>query len=672
MPPKTTSPHGEPGPDQAAIAALALAVVALAGALIVGIFARLHALGSAPLAVDEYFIVRSVQNLLRHGLPQFDCGGLYSRGLILQYGAALIERLGSHDDVAPRLVSAVSSLATLPAAYLLGRRVHGPVVGALAVMVLALSVWEIEMARFGRMYAPFQAVFLWYLVFFLRRTVDRDVRAEWALIALTIVGSLLWEGGVFLALANFLPVFLERRSLKLSPQEWLSLVKFVPVLAAAYWFVTADLRMLSDAPALPPDYDPSLANDTPADALVSGTPLWSALLANRVWLTVALVPLGMSIWSWVALWRRRKLDWTVVGLMATLASALAHQFVAAAAVLLLWVLLRFSSLADLRSRAARAVYVAVAAWALFWLAFRHVSWNPPHGMRLSKTVAAYVFPLMSFPDVIDQVLRPWAGAVPMLGLGLLLLLSLMYVHVVRRDEPGVSAERALLAVSLCLLLAACASNTPRHETRYIFFLYPAAVVLALAMIALLVERVSRPGPIAALVTSALALGAFMLGEDFQPRHLIEIGRAQTALKLDMRPALQAHLVVREDSPELARWLMQHASAPDDVVISAFQSLDYYDPKVDFFYVDRRDFNYESYACRLGTIDRWSNRPLLESVAGIERVAASRPHTYLVTYAPRVPALLAELSRYHASVAWSVGHLSVVALSPPGVSSGGSL
>ena len=39
-------------------------------------------------------------------------------------------------------------------------------VGLIAVAVLALSVWEIEIGRFGRMYAPFQALFAWYIVFF--------------------------------------------------------------------------------------------------------------------------------------------------------------------------------------------------------------------------------------------------------------------------------------------------------------------------------------------------------------------------------------------------------------------------------------------------------------------------------------------------------------------------
>jgi len=102
-----------------------------------------------------------------------------------------------------------------------------------------------------------------------------------------------------------------------------------------------------------------------------------------------------------------------------------------------------------------------------------------------------------------------------------------------------------------------------------------------------------------------------------------------------------------------------------VVVNAFQSLDYYDSKVDFFYVDRADFNFASYACRYGTIDRWSNRPLLQSVDGIKSVVSTSAKTYLVTYFARVEPLMAQLTRYQPVVAWSDGSVSVIELAAAG-------
>ena len=78
-----------------------------------------------------------------------------------------LQYAGLSPELAPRLIAALSSLIALPAVYLLGRRLGGRNIGLLAVAILAISVWETEVARFGRMYAPFQAIFVWYLVCFL-------------------------------------------------------------------------------------------------------------------------------------------------------------------------------------------------------------------------------------------------------------------------------------------------------------------------------------------------------------------------------------------------------------------------------------------------------------------------------------------------------------------------
>ena len=649
--------------DRMSVISVTLGLITVAGALAVGIFARCKGLRAAPLAVDEYFIVRSTQNLLHHGWPAFDCGGVYSRGLLLQYLAVLLDLLGLPPGVTPRLISAACGLLALPAAFIIGRRVHGVTVGSLAVVVLALSVWETEMARFGRMYAPFQAVFLWYLVCFLRRAVDQDRRADGPMIALTLLGTLIWEGGVFLALANFLPPFLQNRAATLSRRDWTGLLKFVPVLVISYWFVTSDFRMFGNESALPPDYDPAAA-DTLGNPLGSNTALWAALVTHPLWCALALLPLAASASAARALWRQAAPFSMTAGLAAALAAAAAHQFVVAVAVLLLLPLFRFSTWPQLTSRAARRVYVALGVWLAFWLGVICATWQRPVDAAPSKTVLSFLFPLISWPDLADQILKPWAGAVPVLGAGLLLLLAAGFVRVLRRDEPGVSAERAVLALFFCLLLAACASDTPRHETRYIFFLYPVAVVVALTSVASLVECFAAPRS-AALVTSVVALGAFMLSEDFDLRHLLTIDQPASIFRSDLTPAQQAHLVWRNNTPALAQWLGQHTAGKGDVVISAYQSLDYYAANVAYFYVDRSDFNFESYSCRHGTVERWSNLPLLQSVPAVAAVIATSSATYLVTYSTRVEPLLAQLARYHPAVEWQDGNLAVVAFSSGG-------
>src|ERR1700722_14340395 len=117
-------------------------------AALAGLWFRFRGLSFAPFSVDEYYLARSIDGVVHTGLPRFVCGGFYMRGLVLQYGAAALQLAGASAEFAPRVVCAISSVIALPAVYLLGRRLQGPLLALLAFTVCALSVWEIEMARF--------------------------------------------------------------------------------------------------------------------------------------------------------------------------------------------------------------------------------------------------------------------------------------------------------------------------------------------------------------------------------------------------------------------------------------------------------------------------------------------------------------------------------------------
>ena len=617
----------------------------------------MRSLGAAPLVVDEYFIVRSVQNLLRHGLPVFDCGGLYSRGLLLQYLAALLNLSGVSLEVAPRWVSATCGVLMMPAVYIIGRRVSGPNIGLLVVIALAVSVWETELSRFGRMYVPFQAVFVWYVVCFLRRTVDGDRRAAVWLAVLTVVGALLWEGGVLLALANLLPILIRRRSLKLEKAEWLELVGFGLLLVAVYYFDTGEFRFFESVPALPSDYAAG-TGDVLLNPWQATPSLWELLRARPAWLALFSVPVFAALLALRGLWLRRGADWATPVLFAALMSALAHQLVISGAILLVAALVRLTSVRQLLTPAARGVYGAIAISAAFWAAFSYWHWSAPPATGLGRLPLSFLYPLTSVPDIVGQVLRPWGGAVPRLGIELLLLLSAAVAQTLHQTEPGVSANRALLILFVLLLLATCASDAPRHETRYLFYLYPIALVLAFTALGHLVQRLV-PSAAAPLAIACACVGLFMVTEDFQPSHLIRITEPAVLFRRNLSAAQQSHLVVRDDLRAIVEWVNRQSGARGAQIVSAVQGLDYYEPQVQYFYVDRSDFNFESYSCRYGTVDRWSNRPLLQSTAQLEALSNSQHDTYLVTYSARLPPLLSQLRSVGPRVALVVDHLSVV-------------
>jgi hypothetical protein len=554
-------------------------------------------------------------------------------------------------------VSATCGVLMMPAVYIIGRRVSGPNIGLLVVIALAVSVWETELSRFGRMYVPFQAVFVWYVVCFLRRTVDGDRRAAVWLAVLTVVGALLWEGGVLLALANLLPILIRRRSLKLEKAEWLELVGFGLLLVAVYYFDTGEFRFFESVPALPSDYAAG-TGDVLLDPWQATPSLWELLRARPAWLALFSVPVFAALLALRGLWLRRGADWATPVLFAALMSALAHQLVISGAILLVAALVRLTSVRQLLTPAARGVYGAIAISAAFWAAFSYWHWSAPPATGLGRLPLSFLYPLTSVPDIVGQVLRPWGGAVPRLGIELLLLLSAAVAQTLHQTEPGVSANRALLILFVLLLLATCASDAPRHETRYLFYLYPIALVLAFTALGHLVQRLV-PSAAAPLAIACACVGLFMVTEDFQPSHLIRITEPAVLFRRNLSAAQQSHLVVRDDLRAIVQWVNRQSGARGAQIVSAVQGLDYYEPQVQYFYVDRSDFNFESYSCRYGTVDRWSNRPLLQSTAQLEALSNSQHDTYLVTYSARLPPLLSQLRSVGPRVALVVDHLSVV-------------
>ncbi len=463
---------------------LALLAVTCA-AVLVGIYARFKGLGTWPLGIDEYYTARTVQNVLRTGLPEFACGGYYARGLLVQYLGALLQLGGMSPELSLRLIAAVSSLIVLPAAFILGRRAGGFATGLVTVTVLALSVWEVEMARFARMYAPFQAVFVWYVVFFLKYTLDKETRALWPMIVLSVVGALVWEGGVFLALLNLLPPILNHAGGRLARRDWRYLAGTALLVPPLYLLATNNLRMYSREYPFPPGWTDPAASHLFVSGLKAGSAPLTTLSAHPLWLLLGLVPLLFLALALRWVWGFRSRWITGLGLLATLGAAAAHQFLLCGAIILLLLLLRLVGWRELFTRAAWPFGAAVAVSAAFWIAYGLATsdWRANPDQSLVQTVALLAYEFVRFPDFALEVALPWARAVPILGLALFVLITAACIRVIRNEAVQLTAERVILIVLVLLLLAASASHPPRHETRYVYFLYPLAVVIALVTLA---------------------------------------------------------------------------------------------------------------------------------------------------------------------------------------------
>ena len=632
-----------PGSRSAWLAPLGLLTIAC---VVAGIAARFWALGKWPLAIDEYYFAKSVQNVLHFGIPKFPCGGLYVRGLLLQYISAGLQWPGISAELAPRLIAAVCSVIALPAVFKVGRRIGGREVGFLAIAILALSVWEVEIGRFGRMYAPFQALFVWYLVFFMAYVVDGKRRALAPMLILSALGFAVWEGGIFLVLTNMLPPFIRHPDGRLSRRDVLYLAGCSLLLIPAYFLTMADLRTAGGEPTLPPDYvePPDTPSQSRLDAAVAP---FTTLRSHLIWAAVALVPLGLVLYGAVCEVRIRlkagAQPLAALGMVLVLACAALQQFELGVGLLVILVLLGVVSTDSLVPARSRPLYVALLACALFWVSFGLATpdWHTP-GLSSLHTLFLLGYEFVRFPDSVRQVAMPWARTVPLLSLGLFILLTANILRGCLRYRDTSPAERILLALFVVLLLAASASNPPRHETRYVFFLYPLAVIFSIVTLGRLVRGLLSGPRMAAAAIPIVCIAAFVLSEDFRPMHLWNIDSEAVNFRIGMGSRLAGHYHPRSDSRAAATWLREHVVTGQDLVIVSFPGVDFYYPRSDYYFVAESDPRFEPWSCRRGTTQRWSNLPMIHSYQALSAAVASGRRVWLILEPSLMPPILARL------------------------------
>jgi hypothetical protein len=638
-------PSGAPGPATSWLAAGALLAVA------VGVWLRFTGLASLPLADDEYYIVRSVENILRTGLPEYACGGFYPRGLLFQYLSAGLQWLGVVPEAAPRVIAALSSLAVLPAMFLIARRAGGTSLAWLVVAWLALSSWQIEMARFGRMYAPFQAIFAWYLYWYVRYTVDRARPALLGMLAMTVAGALTWEGGALLALANLTPPLLQGRLQSLTRREWLYLGIGAVLFVAVYVFAKHDFRNLVPEQVYPAGYD----RDSVAAPGWREVPSMSGPVEIGAWgwLAIAVLPAALSLLAalrTVALLPERRL--AAAGLVAALLAAALHEFALVATLLALLIAAGLLTWEVLSSRRMWPWLAAVGCWLLFWslyagLGAEWVDGGDRSAISRHATLRA-AYNLFSTPDYIMELVGPWLRAAPRLAVLLAAGLAVALLWAGRRERLD-GTWRALLFLTILMLAAAAASDPPRHETRYVFFLYPLAIVLAggVAQRLLAASSLRSRGLSAALAAAFLA--TFVVTEDSGARaDGALMTRDERALLLPAAGPGQS--VPRTPGKAAAAWLDARAK-PADLVINGVPGTDFYYRHFDFAYIDWTHPRFRAYACERGTRERWGNLRLLYRPVDLDAVLERAERGYVVLTRDAADRLLAEMAPHRARVVW---------------------
>jgi Dolichyl-phosphate-mannose-protein mannosyltransferase len=587
-------------------------LLVLVPAALIGLYGRFKGIGTWPLGVDEFYISRSVDHVLTSGLPVYPCGGYYTRALLFQYLVAILRMSGLSPEFAGRFIAAVCSLAVLPAAYLLGKRVQGPLAGWLSVIILLISIWEIEMARFGRMYAPFQAVFAWYLFFFLRYTIDKNAAALRWMIGLSLVGVLTWEGGALLGVANIYAVVRSHDHGRIKAADWRRLAG-LGVLLVLLYLASRDLRDLGAAPA--EAAAPAGASHSIELMIVA---FMSAVRLHWPWVIAFLLPLGLAAAAVPFIWSHRHQWMVFAGLLLVSLSAFAHAFTATAGLLALLLLTDLIDWRELTSGRARPFCLALLALLAFWVAYDLSSGGPSFGL------------LFGFPDIFERIGRPWGRTLPVLTLGILLCVAYWFVRSTATPGDARSPMNALLGLLFLVVLVVASVPTDRIETRYTFFLYPVLVVIVVSAILELAGHFHGRRPMPSILLAAAPLLFFAATEDWQLNQVAHIDSEAVNFRVGMPPARAAHYTERNDMRSIAQWLTAHVQ-PGDVVVSGIPNLDQYYGGIDYFYLDDQDNRYGAYVCGNGRTERWTNHPILQQVDALKSAVDSGHHVYGTFY-----------------------------------------
>ncbi|MCP1675807.1 hypothetical protein J2T57_002962 [Natronocella acetinitrilica] len=662
--------------SQAFPAARSIALAVTAVLIGFGIYARFLGLEKSPFAIDEYYIATSVKSILEHGLPRFHGGGFYDRGILVQYLVAPLFLSGMSHEFAFRLVTVLFNLAALPAVFLLAHRLAGLTAGCAALILFSLSLWEVEFARFARMYAPFGTLAIWHLYCLHRVVFDGDQRAMHWMLVLSALAILVSEFAILLVGLNFVPLLFSRQ-LKIVSQVTVPAI----LLAVTVVYTMVNFRRFGVTDFLPPDMPLQgsglgLPVHLPPILLTQVPTAWPWLAGLAlVILLAAIVAVG---WLWTAVGDRSPVSrrWTLLLPIGVPILAMLHQFgllVLAGALAVLWFAPARQSWPGLMRRRLVQMTILLPPLALaYWFAVAvHVS--PGEAMLYNATghpVKDAVLLLFDYPPVYAVVVLQWMRAMPVQTAVMALLITFAIWQALRREN--VRDEGYLLltgaVIAICIIVAVI--DSLYTSTRYTYAIYSAVLILAAVAIVRLTSVIgSEPRRLAAL--GAVLATLIVVSEDFSLDHLLAIDSDRVTYRMEYGPYRTDHFYARHDFRSLAAFVNEQKSA-DDIVISAEYALPYYLERMDYLYMDRLGGRFHGISGQSGTRDIWEGAPLLSSADDLLDVITSSRRTVWLIARTEVSAfrtdgeIIAEQAFAEHRAYRSVdGHFAVYRI-PPGV------
>ena len=149
------------------------------------------------LFVDEFVTAWAARNVLARGIPSFPSGNVYPHGFVFTYMVAPFVQ-GEFDETLVRIPALIVSLAGLPAAYWVGRRLFSDQVGLVAAAVMAVDPAFVVWGGRARMYGLLQLLTLFVVYFFYQGLAQDRARDRWLAMMLLVLAIFTHAEAAFL------------------------------------------------------------------------------------------------------------------------------------------------------------------------------------------------------------------------------------------------------------------------------------------------------------------------------------------------------------------------------------------------------------------------------------------------------------------------------------------
>jgi len=589
-------------------------------ALGIGIYVRFKGIGKWPLADDEYYIAKSIKNILAFGVPKFQCGGYYTRGLLYQYMAAPFLYFFSSDEFYLRIIPAIFNILAIPALYWIGKRLSGVTGACIAVSLFSFSLWEIEFSRFARMYCPFQTIFLWYVFFLFRVIVDKHEESEKWMHILSITSIFVYEASIFLLALNFIPLLFNIKSRKKA-----SIFTKTVLFLSGYLFLSTGFRHFGVEYYLPPVIQTGVAH---AGRIIFPPVLIPTLRFHIHWTLIFLIPLSIAILSAYNLFRSTDITLSLkIGLCAILFLAQLNLFGLVIILSVILVLMGIIAWNDATKRILKQCLLPVLLSFIFWGAycFTTAGWQQYLGYTEQVSWKKILLILFNYPNLYVNIIHPWIQAIPVLTIiSSVVIFSGTFEFLKKPLEYGIE-YRLLCTLVLILCVFVSIMNIQYHETRYTFFLYPIIFLLLTDSMVRLAKHVSTNSKKSAFVLVFFILSFCAFTEDFSFSHMKRIDSKEINFRLNYAPSRTKHYYTRRDYRTPAQIINENRKK-GDIVISTLTPVDYYLEHLDYIYIDSRSGRLPGVIGCSGTKELWSNANLIYRETDLWNILDNCPST----------------------------------------------